>query len=45
MTKKQKQKLTPEEKMIKIEEYALRSNEICANNNNRKLGKACISKK
>ena len=36
-------KMTPEEKMLKIEDYSLRSNEICANNNNRKLGKACIS--
>lgn len=43
MTKKNIQKLTPEEKMAKIEEFSLRSNEICANNNNRKLGKACIS--
>ena len=43
MSKKQINKLTPEEKMAKIEDFALRSNEICANNNNRKLGKACIS--
>jgi hypothetical protein len=43
MSKKNVTKLTYEEKMAKIEEFALRSNEICANNNNRKLGKACIS--
>ena len=43
MANKNTKKLTWEEKMAKIEEYSLRSNEICANNNNRKLGKACIS--
>lgn len=43
MGKKNVTKLTYEEKMAKIEEFALRSNEICANNNNRKLGKACLS--
>ena len=43
MSKKNIKNLTPEEKMAKIEEFSLRSNEICANNNNRKLGKACIS--
>ena len=40
---KQKYKLTAEEKTAKIEEFALRSNEICANNNNRKLGKGVLS--
>ena len=43
MSKKNMKSLTWEEKMVKIEDYSLRSNEICANNNNRKLGKACIS--
>ena len=41
--KKQITNYTPEEKMAKIEDFSLRSNEICANNNNRKLGKAVIS--
>lgn len=40
---KRKQKLSPEEKMLKIEEFSLRTNEICAENNNRKLGKGIIS--
>ena len=43
MRKKNYVKLTDEERFLKIEEFSLRSNEICANNNNRKLGKACIS--
>ena len=43
MGKKNYVKLTDEERFLKIEEFSLRSNEICANNNNRKLGKACIS--
>ena len=43
MGKRNNYTFTQEEKVLKIEEFALRSNEICANNNNRKLGKACIS--
>lgn len=38
-----KRNFTLEEKKAMIEEFSLRSNEVCANNNNRKLGKACIS--
>lgn len=41
--RKKKYKLTTEEKMTRIEEFSLRSNEICANNNNRKLGKGVLS--
>lgn len=43
MSKKNMKALTWEERMARIEEYSLRSNEICANNNNSKLGKGCIS--
>lgn len=34
---KRKYSLTQEEKMAKIEDISLRSNEICVNNNNRNL--------
>lgn len=43
MGKKQQYKLTQQEKMDKIELASLSSNEICANNNNRKLGMAVLS--
>lgn len=38
-----KQKMNYEEKMAKIDQYANSSNEICMNNNNSKLGMACLS--
>lgn len=35
--------LTPEEKQVKIDYFANISNEVCVNNNNRKLGIGCLS--
>lgn len=43
MAKQYERTLTYEEKMQKIEMFSLKSNEVCANNNNRKLGMACLS--
>lgn len=40
---KKNYKLTPEEYQAKIDHFANMSNEVCANNNNRKLGIGCLS--
>lgn len=40
---KKERKYTAEERKELIMNYSLKSNEICVNNNNRKLGMACLS--
>lgn len=43
MSKKKNYCFSPEERQAKIDKFANASNEVCANNNNRKLGIGCLS--